>query len=98
VSLNTLVADAAGADRALARETAAAYLDALERLMITEEQPAWSTALRDAARLRRAAKRHLVCPSLAAAAMGAMLVITGGGPAYRRADGITVVPITMLRD
>ena len=189
-SLSTMVADAAGADGALTADTASGYLRDLERLMIAEEQPAWSTALRDAARLRRAAKRHLVCPSLAAAAMGAtaaklkaepntlgnlfeslvvrdlrvyaqgdrgglfhyrdssgreidavieypdgwvaceiklgtgaveaaaaslsaavaaidtqtvggpdaMLVITGGGPTYRRPDGIVVVPITALKD
>jgi len=189
-SLNTLVADAAGAEATLTRETAAGYLRDLERLMITEEQPAWSTALRDTARLRKAPKRHLVCPSLAAAALGATterlkaepktlgnlfesmvirdlrvyaqsdrgvvyhhrdssgreidaviqypngwiaceiklgtgavdmaadtlsgavtavdtqtmgppdatLILTGGGPAYRRRDGVCVVPITMLKD
>ncbi|MCL1840737.1 MAG: DUF4143 domain-containing protein [Propionibacteriaceae bacterium] len=43
----------------------------LERLMIVEDQPAWSTARRDSATLRQSPKRHLVCPSLAAAAMGA---------------------------
>ena len=71
VSVSTLVADVGEAGGTLGRETATAYLDALERLMIVEDQPAWSTALRDSATLRQSPKRHLVCPSLAAAAMGA---------------------------
>ena len=70
-SVSTLVADVGQVGGSLSREAATAYLVALERLMITENQPAWSTALRDAAKLRQAPKRHLVCPSLAAATMGA---------------------------
>jgi predicted AAA+ superfamily ATPase len=39
--------------------------------MIVDDVPAWKTALRDSATLRKSAKRHLVDPSLAAGAMGA---------------------------
>ncbi|MDR2566229.1 MAG: DUF4143 domain-containing protein [Bifidobacteriaceae bacterium] len=70
-SLVTLGKDVGGADQKLNRETVASYLRALEQLMILEDQPAWSTALRDSATLRRSPKRHLVDPSLAAAALGA---------------------------
>ena len=71
VSLSTIVADVGEAGGRLNRDTAAVYLDALNRLMIIEDQPAWATALKDSATLRKAPKRHFVDPSLAAAALGA---------------------------
>ena len=67
----TLAADAGGSDGPLNDDTVREYLDALERLMVVENQPAWSTHLRSTHRLRRAPKRHFVDPSLAAAALGA---------------------------
>lgn len=60
-----------GAEGALARSTLYDYLPALQRLMVVEEQPAWSTHLRSRATLRTAARTHFVDPSLAAAALGA---------------------------
>ena len=56
---------------ALARSTLYDYLPPLQRLMILEEQPAWSTHLRSRATLLKAPRTHLVDPSLAAAALGA---------------------------
>lgn len=47
------------------------YLDALSRLMLLEDQPAWSPSMKSAAVLRRAPKRHFVDPSLAVATSGA---------------------------
>jgi len=47
------------------------YLEALERLMIVEDQPAWAPHLRSKSRLRSAAKRHFVDPALAVAALRA---------------------------
>ena len=70
-SLATLMADTVGADGELARETVRDYLDALERVMIIEDQPAWAPHLRSRSRIRNAAKRHFVDPSLAAAALRA---------------------------
>lgn len=73
-SLATLAADTAGvngADVELARETVRDYLTALERIMIIEDQPAWAPQLRSRSRIRSAAKRHFVDPSLAAAALRA---------------------------
>lgn len=63
--------DAGGPEGPLDRDTAARYLDALDRLMITEAQPAWTPHLRSRSRARTAPKRHFVDPSLAAAALGA---------------------------
>lgn len=53
------------------RNTVVAYLDALRRIYVAEDQPAWSVNLRSKATLRKEAKRHLVDPSLAAAMLRA---------------------------
>jgi predicted AAA+ superfamily ATPase len=55
----------------ITRPTIYNYLDALERLMIIENQPAWNTHLRSSALLRKAPKRHLADVSLAVATLGA---------------------------
>jgi len=55
----------------LSRPTIYDYLNALNRLMITEEQPAWNTHIRSSASLRKAPKRHFTDVSLSAAALGA---------------------------
>jgi hypothetical protein len=52
-------------------DTVRDYLNALERLMIVEDQPAWAPHLRSRYRLRNAPKRHFVDPSLAVAALRA---------------------------
>ncbi len=61
----------AGGDRPLHRHTVYAYLEALERIFVVEDQPAWSVGLRSRATLRKAPKRHFVDPSLAAAMLRA---------------------------
>jgi len=71
VNVTTLVRDAEGADEPLKDDTAREYLQALRRLMIIEEQPAWAPHLRSRAALRSAEKRHFVDPSLAVAALRA---------------------------
>ncbi len=73
-SLARNVATAAGgrsiaADTGLSREAVTDYLDALERLMILEEQPAFNVHLRSSRNLRTTPHRHLVDPSLATAAL-----------------------------
>ena len=55
----------------LSRPTIYEYLDALNRLMIIEEQPAWNTHIRSSASLRKAPKRHFTDVSLSVAALGA---------------------------
>lgn len=71
VAVRTLAADAGGSDGALEDETVRKYLDALERLMIIEDQPAWAPHLRSRSILRSAPKRHFIDPSLAVAALRA---------------------------
>lgn len=68
-SITTLARDAGGADGPLKFETVDEYLDALRRLMIVEDQPAWGVHLRTTHTLRKASKLHFVDPSLAVAAM-----------------------------
>ncbi len=54
----------------LSRNTISEYLDALSRLMILYEQPAFNPHIRSSASMRKSPKRHLCDPSLAAAALG----------------------------
>ncbi|WP_298339327.1 DUF4143 domain-containing protein [Ferrimicrobium sp.] len=70
-TLEVLGSDAGGESGSLAHNTVVDYLDALERLMVIESQPAWSPHLRSRTTLRRSPKRHFVDPSLAVAALGA---------------------------
>jgi hypothetical protein len=58
-------------NRGITRPTVYDYLDALSRLMILEDQPAWNTHIRSSYALRKAPKRHFTDVSLAVAALGA---------------------------
>jgi predicted AAA+ superfamily ATPase len=49
----TIAADAGSGDSAIGVDTVRGYLDALERLMIVENQPAWAPHLRSRSRLRQ---------------------------------------------
>ncbi|MCP3935952.1 MAG: ATP-binding protein [Actinomycetia bacterium] len=71
VAVTKLAAETGAGDAPLNRETVTAYLDALERLMVVENQPAWGPHLRSRAVLRTSPKRHFVDPSLAVAALAA---------------------------
>jgi len=55
----------------ITRPTVYDYLDALNRLMILEDQPAWNPHIRSSYSLRKAPKRHFTDVSLAVAALGA---------------------------
>lgn len=71
VEVTTLAADIGETERVdVSRPTVTDYLTVLDRLMITENQPAWNTHVRSSASLRKASKRHFVDPCLAAAALG----------------------------
>ncbi len=54
----------------LSRNTISEYLDALSRLMILYEQPAFNPHIRSSTLLRKSPKRHLCDTSLAIAALG----------------------------
>jgi predicted AAA+ superfamily ATPase len=71
VTARTLAADASRPEDPVSDDAVAGYLSSLARLFLVEDQPAWQPHLRSRYRLRRAAKRHLVDPSLAVAALRA---------------------------
>ena len=54
----------------ISRPTIYDYLEALNRLMILEDQPAWNTHIRSSASLRKSAKRHFSDVALAVASLG----------------------------
>lgn len=70
-NVSTIVKDIQEIDNDdISRPTVYNYLDTLDRLMITESQPAWNTHIRSSARLRKSPKRHFADVSLAIAALG----------------------------
>ena len=72
-SVNKIVSDMSfgGDGSQVSRQTATAYLEALRRIFVIEDQPSWPAHLRSRAVLRKSPKRHFVDPSLAAAALRA---------------------------
>ena len=78
-AVSVIAADAGGSAGPAHPETIQSYLNALERVFVIEDQPAWSAHLRSRSRLRRSPKRHFVDPSLAVAALRS-------GPERLRAD------------
>ena len=71
VDITTLEADIYEKENSdLSRPTIYEYLDALNRLMMIEEQPAWNTHIRSSSSLRKAPKRHFTDVALSVAALG----------------------------
>ena len=70
VSYATVAKDISGT-RTTKPDTVAAYINALRRLYVVEEQPAWAPHLRSRAKVRQSPKLHFVDPSLALAIHGA---------------------------
>ncbi|MDR1292706.1 MAG: DUF4143 domain-containing protein [Clostridiales Family XIII bacterium] len=68
-SISALSKDAGGNNKDMSDETVSEYLYALERLMATDNLPAWNTHIRSSDMLRKAPKRHLADPSLAVGAL-----------------------------
>jgi len=69
-SNETIREDIKGEDESLSPNTIRSYLNALQRLFVIEDQPAWNPALRSKTAIRTSEKRHFVDPSIAAAALG----------------------------
>ncbi|MCQ2310892.1 MAG: DUF4143 domain-containing protein [Paludibacteraceae bacterium] len=63
----TIMADIRATDQTLSPNTYATYMNALRRIFIVDDVPAWSPALRSKTTIRSSAKRHFVDPSVAAA-------------------------------
>ncbi len=71
VSSRSIAADLSGPDDVIKDQTVRDYLQALTRVFILEDLPAWSPALRSRSILRTSSIRHFADPSLAAAALNA---------------------------
>ena len=72
VDISALEKDVFAQEKAgITRPTLHDYLDALNRLMILEDQPAWNPHIRSSYALRKAPKRHFTDVALAVAALGA---------------------------
>jgi len=67
----TLVSDLNANDGSLSQVTVDAYIDALKRIFVIEDLPAWSVRLRSKTVLRTTAKRHFADPSIATASLRA---------------------------
>jgi predicted AAA+ superfamily ATPase len=71
VDITVLEKDVKGNENTdISRPTIYDYLEALHRLMIIEDQPAWNKHIRSSAALRKSAKRHFSDVALAVASLG----------------------------
>lgn len=69
-AMTTLKKDMESEDESITIPTVSSYLNALERIFVIEDLPAWNPALRSKTPLRTSPKRHFVDPSIATAVMG----------------------------
>lgn len=69
VKLSELAKDVGGESGPIAHQTLTGYLDALDRLKLTDDSPAWRPHMRSRTRLRTAPVRYFVDPSIATAAL-----------------------------
>ena len=69
---NTVIAQdiAANSEAAFDAETVAAYLNALRKIFVVEDMPAWNPNLRSKTAIRSSNTRYYIDPSIAAAALG----------------------------
>ncbi|MCL2181330.1 MAG: DUF4143 domain-containing protein [Treponema sp.] len=67
----TIKDDIAANDETISDKTISAYLNALRRIFVVEDLPAWNPAMRSRTAIRTSSKRHFVDPSIAAAVLRA---------------------------
>ncbi len=65
----TIMGDIEATDTSLSEKTISSYMNALRRIFVIEDLPAWSPSLRSKTAIRTSAKRHFVDPSIATAVM-----------------------------
>jgi len=70
-NMTTIRDDIAGNDEHITEKTIASYLNALRRIFVIEDLPAWSPAMRSKTALRSSPKRHFIDPSIATAVLRA---------------------------
>ncbi len=70
-SFTTILADIRAKDETFSEPTLYSYLNALRRIFLIEDIPAWRPSLRSKTAIRTSDKRQFVDPSIAAAVLGA---------------------------
>ncbi len=65
----TILQDIITNDLSITTPTLDSYLNALRRIFVVEDQPAWSPAMRSKSAIRTSSKRHFVDPSIATAVL-----------------------------
>ena len=69
--ITTICGDIAANDNAITDKTISLYMNALRRLFVVEDLPAWSPSLRSKTVIRTSHKRHFTDPSIAVASLRA---------------------------
>ena len=64
-NFSTIRSDIAGDEDTISEKTIASYMNALRRIHVVEDLPAWSPAMRSKTAIRTSPKRHFVDPSIA---------------------------------
>ena len=70
-NLTTIRNDIAGDEDTISEKTIASYINALRRIFVVEDLPAWNPAMRSKTALRTSPKRHFTDPSIATAVLRA---------------------------
>jgi len=70
-NITTIQRDIAADEETISEKTISAYLNALRRIFVIEDLPAWNPAMRSKTALRTTPKRHFVDPSIATAVLRA---------------------------
>ena len=70
-NFSTIRNDIAGDEDTISEKTIASYINALRRIYVIEDLPAWSPAMRSKTAIRTSPKRHFVDPSIAATVLRA---------------------------
>jgi predicted AAA+ superfamily ATPase len=68
-SVQTMLKDIESTDTNITDKTFSLYYNALRRIFVVEDMPAWSPSLRSKMAIRTSMKRHFVDPSIATAVM-----------------------------
>jgi Predicted ATPase (AAA+ superfamily) len=68
-TMSTIRNDMLGDDDRISDKTVSSYINALRRIFVVEDLPAWNPSLRSKTAVRESPKRHFADPSIAAAVM-----------------------------
>ena len=68
-SIQTIKNDIEATDVSISDKTISSYLNALRRIFVVEDLPAWLPSIRSRSAIRTSAKRHFVDPSIATAVL-----------------------------